>query len=341
MKQTRPLLLAPRLNPGDTVGVITPSFPALRRFPHRMAKAENTLKDHFGLSVVYGPHAMGDAGWVSASGEERAEDLNTMFAAPEVKAIIAALGGDHSVEMLPFINWDLIRAHPKIFVGYSDVTVLHLAIHRMTGLVTFQGPSFIGEFGEFPDLLPFTANAFEAAVMSDRPLGATPVSEEWTEDEADWSTGADATYERTMLLNPGSVWIRRGEAEGPLIGGCVESLQHLRGTPFWPDLKGAILLLETSEEAPSPAFVASILADYAVMGVLAGVSGLIVGRPRSYSFEDHALLLRVLEEATRPFAFPVLADIDFGHTAPMLTLPMGVRARLDGEGLSIVDPAVS
>lgn len=340
MGKTRPLLLPPRLEPGDKVGVIAPSFPALDLFPHRMAQAEKNLYDRWRLAVAYGKHALGNAGWVSASGEARAEDLNAMFADTDVKAIIAALGGDHSVEMLPFIDWDVVREHPKIFVGYSDVTVLHLAIHHTTGLVTFQGPSFIGEFGDFPEMLPFTADAFEAAVMSGTPIGATPVSEEWTEDSADWSTGDDASYERTMLLNPGSVWVRRGEAEGPLLGGCLESLQHLRGTPFWPDLEGAIFLLETSEEAPSPAFVAGVLADYAVMGVLDRLSGLVVGRPRSHSFDDHALLLQVLEEATRPYGCPVLADVDFGHTAPMLTLPMGVRARLDHEGLTIVDPAV-
>lgn len=341
MEKKRPLLLPARLRRGDTVGVVTPSFPALALFPHRMAKAEENLRQRWQLNVAYGEHALGNVGWVSATGRERAEDLNAMFADPAIKAVIAALGGDHSVEMLPFIDWDVIRRHPKIFVGYSDVTVLHLAIHHMTGLVTFQGPSFIGEFGEFPDVMPFTAASFEAATMSGQPIGPTPVSEEWTEDSADWSTGNDATYERKMLLNAGSVWVRRGLAEGPLLGGCLESLQHLRGTPFWPDLTGAIVLLETSEQAPSPATVAGMLADYAVMGVLDHLAGLVVGRPRSYPFEDHALLLKVLEETTRPYGFPVLADIDFGHTSPMLTLPMGVRARLDGEGLSIMDPAVS
>jgi muramoyltetrapeptide carboxypeptidase LdcA involved in peptidoglycan recycling len=115
-----------------------------------------------------------------------------------------------------------------------------------------------------------------------------------------------------------------------LIGGCLESLQHLRGTPFWPDWTGAILFFETSELAPSIATVDGILMDYQNMGVFDRISGLLVGRPMRYSEEQKAQLRDVVRRRVEGCGFPVVMDMDFGHTAPQMTLPIGCRARIDG-----------
>ena len=118
-------------------------------------------------------------------------------------------------------------------------------------------------------------------------------------------------------------------AEGVLIGGCLESLQHLRGTPYWPDWDGAILFFETSEEVPSPAEVDGILTDYENMGVSSQLRGMLVGRPMGYSAVDNEQLRRAILERTAAYGFPVVTDMDFGHTAPQFTLPVGCRARID------------
>ncbi|MCJ7624264.1 MAG: hypothetical protein MUO76_12240, partial [Anaerolineaceae bacterium] len=138
-------------------------------------------------------------------------------------------------------------------------------------------------------------------------------------------------------------WLKPGRAEGVLIGGCLESLEHLRGPRFWPDWEGALMFVETSEEAPPPARVDSILMDYENMGVFDKISGLMVGRPMRYTEEQRQDLHRVLLERTRKYSFPILADMDFGHTAPQLTLPIGCKARIDSgeKSFEILEPAVS
>lgn len=118
-------------------------------------------------------------------------------------------------------------------------------------------------------------------------------------------------------------------AEGVLIGGCLESLQHLRGTPYWPDWDGAVLCFETSEEVPSPAEVDGILTDYENMGVSSQLRGMLVGRPMGYSAVDKEQLRRAILERTAAYGFPVVTDMDFSHTAPQFTLPVGCRARID------------
>ncbi|MHB8928481.1 MAG: hypothetical protein ACYC9Q_12675 [Bacillota bacterium] len=115
----------------------------------------------------------------------------------------------------------------------------------------------------------------------------------------------------------------------------MESMEHLRGTPHWPDFRGALLFLETSEDKPSPARVDAILADYGNMGVLGVVNGLLLGRPYGYDDEERLALHRVVLERTRAYSFPVLADVDFGHTSPTLTLPIGCRAVLDADARSL------
>ncbi len=125
------------------------------------------------------------------------------------------------------------------------------------------------------------------------------------------------------------MWLRQGLAEGPLIGGCIESLEHLRGTKFWPDFSDAILFLETSEEKPSPSDVDAMLMDYQNMGVLEQISGLLFGRPMRYAASEKQELHQVLLDRSSAYKFPVVAELDFGHTSPQFVLPIGCRARVD------------
>lgn len=131
-------------------------------------------------------------------------------------------------------------------------------------------------------------------------------------------------------------------AEGVLIGGCLESLEHLRGTRFWPEWQDAILFFETSESAPPPERVDSLLMDYENMGVLQRLNGLLVGRPMRYTEEEKQQLREVVLERTRGYTFPIVTDMDFGHTAPQFTVPIGCRVRIDAENqrFEVIDAAV-
>lgn len=330
-----------RLREGDTVGIISPSWGGGAAYPHRVERGVEYLES-LGFRVRIAPHAMNSTGYVSDTAENRAADIHAMFRDQEVKAVVATIGGDHSCHLLPLLDFDLIRENPKILMGYSDVTVLNVAIWKNTGLVTFNGPAVMVELAEYPKVFDYTERYMLETLCSSEPVGEIEPSGWWTEEFLDWGEREDLTRERTQQASSGWAWLKDGSAEGVLIGGCLESMQHLRGTPYWPELDGAILFLETSEEKPTPETVDGILMDYENMGEFAGIRGLLFGRPYGYAPEEREQLHKVILERTGGYDFPVVADMDFGHTSPMFTLPVGCRALIDSgrERFEIVEAAV-
>ena len=331
----------PVLREGDTVGIVSPSFGALGQFPHRLENGMAQLA-RMGLKVKVAPHARNTNGHVSDSAENRAADLMAMFTDPEVKAIIAGIGGDHSNQLLPLLNFEVIRANPKIFMGYSDITVLNIALHVTTGLVTFNGPAIATDFGENPEMIPYTVDAFRRTVMRTEPAGPLPQAEWWTEELLDWGQKLDLERPRERQPSPGWTWLKPGVAEGPLVGGCFGSLHHLKGTRWWPDTNGVILFLESSEECPGPEQLDSNLMDYENMGVFEQINGLIIGRPYFFDDAQKAALRAIVLDRTRNFDFPIVTDMDFGHTAPQFLLPLGIRARIDStrQAFTLLEAAV-
>lgn len=274
------------------------------------------------------PNASLVTDWVAGPPEARVEDIHAAFADDSVAAVLCGIGGNHSNQLLPLLDYDLIAAHPKIFQGYSDVTVLHWALAKHARLRTYYGPALVSELGEFPKVFDYTDRWLKAAWFGDELDFDAP--SEWTDEFLDWEKKAD--LERPRAMSSADPWrtIREGVTEGPLFGGCLETIcWHLKGSTAWPDLAGALLFLETSEEGPSPAHVDAYLTDLEQLGVFDEVAGLVVGRPASYSRDDAETLWTVFEERTRPAGIPVLANLDIGHTDPMLTLPLGATAHLD------------
>jgi len=332
----------PRVKRGDTVAVVSPSFGAVGAWPHRAERGEAYLES-LGLRVKLMPHAAEVDGWVAGSPEARADDIHSAFADPEVTVVLAGIGGNHSNQLLPLLDYDLIRANPKIFQGYSDITMLHYAFLKHAGLATYYGDAFTLGLAEYPKVFDYTDRWLRAAWFRQEPLSDRPDSDgaapkelrfeaatEWTEEFMDFDQKLDLTRPRTMRPSEGWVTIRDGMAEGPIVGGCLETIcWHLKGSNAWIQPAGCIFFFETSEEAPSPAHVEAYLTDLAHLGVFDDAVGLLVGRPMGYSDEDRALLWDVVRKVTEPSGIPLLANIDCGHTDPMLTLPLGLPAVLD------------
>lgn len=334
-------LKPPRLRTGDTVGIVSPSWGGAGTFPHRVARGVAQL-EALGYRVKLGRHALNSNGAVSDTAERRVSDLHEMFLDPSVRLILAAIGGNHSCQLLPLLDFELIRRHPKALVGFSDITVLNVAIWQATGLVTFNGPALLTDFAENPEMLEYTRIGLLRAVTEPSALGSIKPASEWTEELLDWQTKADLERPRRLLESEGWHWLKPGRAEGVLIGGCLESLQHLRGTRFWPDWRGSLFFFETSENKPSPATVDALLMDYQNMGVFDGLQGMLVGRSMGYSPSEKAELRAVLLERTARYDFPIVTDMDFGHTSPQFTLPIGCQARVDAaqRTFEILEPAV-
>lgn len=323
---------------GDTVAVVAPSWQGPSLFPHRLEQGIRAMERHWNVRVRVAPHVYARARSSAGTPEQRAAELHALFEDPEVRAIWAAIGGETSNRLLPLLDWGLITANPKVFIGYSDITVLLLAMHQRTGLVTFHGPMVMSELAEYPDVLPYTAYHAWRAISVPRPPGALKPARMWTQALVSWEAEAPPR-ERRMQVSGGWRWLREGSAIGRLMGGNLTALVSLAETPFWPDWAGAILFWEETEE--SLASVERMLMHLRLAGVFDLIRGMVVGRPAYLQGEsEEGTLAEVVLDVTAGYAFPILAEVDLGHTDPMLTLPIGVKAALDSsKDLFAIDEA--
>lgn len=317
-----------RLVPGDTIGIVSPSWGGAGAYPHRVDLGIKALTN-LGFQVELAPHALNQTGFTSDTPANRVRDILDMFASPTIKAIIAAIGGDHSCHLLPLLDFELISQFPKVFMGFSDITVLNVAIWKKTGMITFNGPALLTDFAEFPHMFRYTEEYFLKCATSGDPIGKIEPSPVWTEEFLDWGEKKDLERPRQLVASTGWTWLKEGQAKGHLIGGCLESLQHLRGTEYWPEWDDAIFFFEPSEGRPTPETIDGILMDYQNMGVLDKINGMIIGRPMRYSEDEKQLLRERVLERTHGFSFPIITDMDFGHTSPQFTIPLGCLARIN------------
>jgi len=176
-----------------------------------------------GFKVRIAPHALNQRGFISDTPQNRAHDIHSLFADSEVKAIVAAIGGDHSCHLLPLLDFDLVRENPTAFMGFSDITVLNVAIWKATGLVTFNGPALLTDFAEYPRMFEYTERYMLKALCEAKPMGVIEPSTWWTEEFLDWAQKADLKRPRARHHSAGWTWLREGAGEGVLIGGCLVS----------------------------------------------------------------------------------------------------------------------
>lgn len=340
----------PALVAGDRVAAVSPSWGGPGTFPQRYKAGKQQLEAAFGLSVVEMAHTLADADWISANPRARADDLMAAFADPSIAGIFCTIGGDDSIRLLPYLDLAVIRDNPKVFLGFSDTTSLHLACFA-AGLTSFYGPSIMAGFAENGGMHDYTADGVRRALFSTEPAGLVPVnSEGWTAERLDWGDPALQGQRRVLQpADPVRVLQGKGVAQGHLLGGCIEVLEMIKGTAWWPGLdawRGAILFIETSEEAPAPEFLRYWLRNYAAQGILEVLNGILLARPdpkgdEHYRGKLEQVVMSVLAESGLA-DLPVLSGLDFGHTQPMLTLPYGVQADIDCTSgrLSILEAGV-
>ena len=316
------------MRPGATVAVVSPCSPVVFWWEHRAAQARAYLES-LGLRIRVMPHSGQATAGLRVTPQTRAEDLHAAFSDPQVDVVLAAIGGDHAVELLPYLDYQLIRTNPKLFQGYSDMTILHWALLKRAGLVTFYGPALLPELGEHPTVLPHTDKWLRAAWFETAPLRFAPATT-WTDEFLDWDQQEDRTRPRALWPSEGWVTIREGVAEGRLVAGCLETIcRHLKDSSAWLDLQGALLVLETSEEVPSLHQVDAYLTELADAAVFEQIRGLVVARPYGYDHDQTLRLWSLVASRTEASGVPALGNVECGHADPMLTLPMGVRARID------------
>ena len=187
-----------KLQPGDKIATVSLSWGGPGVFPYRYEAGKRQLQDEFGVTVVEMPHTLSDASWLQRNPRARADDLMQAFADPSIKAIISTIGGDDSIRLLPFLDLDVIRSNPKIFMGYSDTTVTHLACLK-AGLVSFYGPSIMAGFAENGGMLSYMAASVRKTLFSSAPIGSiAPNTEGWTVEFLDWAELENQTRKRKL-----------------------------------------------------------------------------------------------------------------------------------------------
>ena len=299
-----------RLQPGETIGVVSPAGPLNETRLHQLDIGLSYLSDK-GYRIVLGHHLREQLGYLAGSDKMRADDLNDMLRRPDIQAIFCARGGYGLTRILEKIDYRAAQNHPKIILGYSDVTALHLGMYAKARLITFSGPMVATELGN--DLLPLTEDSMWAMLTSEN-LHVLP--------------GENFPHEM-QTLSPGI-------AEGRLLGGCLSVLVSLLGTPYMPDMRGAILLIEDVGEDLYK--IDRCISQLKNAGVLDSVSGVLLGQFVNIAADENnnpVDLQDVLDHYFSSLDVPVLSNFPYGHTPLKITLPIGCRVQLDADSKTV------
>lgn len=306
------------------IGVFSASSPISATVPVRYQRGKAFLQSK-GIDVVDGSLCGRQDHYRSGSIRQRAEEFNRLLYREDIPILMAAIGGNNTNSILPYLDYDYLKAHPKIIIGYSDTTALLLGIYAKTGLVTFYGPALASSFGEFPPFVEETFQYFQQVVLEGTAPFACPMPKQWTDEMIPWAKQDRAKIGRDNQW----LCVQPGVCQGRLIGGNLNTMEGIFGTAYMPAiLDGDILLIEDSLKDASTIERSFSLLKLA--GVFDRIGGIVLGKHELFDDcgtgrKPYEILLEVLDGNP----LPILADFDCCHTHPMLTLPIGCQARLD------------
>lgn len=315
-------MLPKRLAPGDEIRIIAPST-SMALVKGKQVEFAMERLTNLGFQITVGKNAEDHDEFFSTSVKQRIDDLHDAFRDPNVKGILTASGGYNANQLLKYIDYDLIKKNPKFFCGYSDITALHAAIYQKTGLITYSGP-FFSSFG-IKSGFEYTLQYFLDAVTNDAPIEVNP-SPTWNDDP--WYMEQE---NRTFVKQDGYLVLQEGSAAGRLIGGNLSTLNLLRGTEYMPTLTDSILFIEDNEESHVYNF------DRQLQALLhspdaEGIKGILIGRFQKGSNVTDEALCKVISRKPELRGIPVIANVNFGHVHPMVTIPFGANATISAEG---------
>lgn len=323
------LIKPERLRPGDTVATISISGGRAgdEDMLWRYELGKKRLEEEFGLRVVETPHALMGSRYIYEHPEKRAEDLHWALENPEIKGIIPNMGGDDSYRLLPYLDYELIRSHPKIYMGFSDITTTCCCFAH-AGVMSYYGPSLLTPIAQPGSLDAYTKAAIERALFSGEAIGRVEPCGRFTPIEWQDKREEDILWQE----NPGYELIQgNGRVRGRLIGGCMGPLQQIMGTEVFPGRElweGSILFMENLSPYNSALAALHGWRALAACGALESCAGIITP---AMGNEDREVLLKVLKHEVHREDMPVLSGVDFGHRTPMTVLPVGAMAELDCE----------
>lgn len=317
------------LKKGDTIGIISTSTPVAALCPRRLKRGINYLES-MGFKVKLGKNALKKIDYLAGTIDERVQDLHDFVRDKEVKAIINAIGGFNSNQLIEHIDYELIKNNPKIILGYSDFTAVLLSIYNKTNIVTYLGPAILPQFGEYGGVLSYTEERFTDMFIKPSHNLNIPHSKEWTSEFLEWDRNDNR--KRVTVKNKGPKIIREGIMEGKILAGNMGTMLLLAGTDYMPDLTNTILFIEDDNDE-KPATIDRYLFHLRMIGAFDKVKGIVIGRFHpNVNFSKERSLEDIIKSATYGYNFPIITDVDFGHTDPMNVLPNGVNASVKALG---------
>ncbi|MBD1557703.1 LD-carboxypeptidase [Vibrio sp. S9_S30] len=318
-------ILPPALKLGDKIGFFSPSSPATVFAPERFERAKKYLSEK-GYVLVEGSLTGQSDSYRSGSIQERADELNALIRDPDVRCIMSTIGGNNSNSLLPYIDYDALLNDPKVIIGYSDVTALLLGIYAKTGLVTYYGPALVASFGEFPPLVDETYASFNQLLCTPTRLPYVySIPAFWTDARIDWKTQCEA-----KPVNPNEwQFLGNGVVTGRVIGGNLNTMAGIWGSPYMPTIKqGDILLVEDSLKGIET--IERSFAHLKACGVFDRLSAIILGKHELFDDKGTGRSpLDVLKEVLSEQSVPIVNGFDSCHTHPMLVTPIGVEMSID------------
>ena len=314
------IIKPPRLNNGDTIGVVSPAGPTFHK--RDLNKVKQSLSA-LGLNVKFGKFVLSRNGYLAGSDSERAGDFNAMIRDESIKAIMALRGGWGSNRLLDLIDYEAVSQYPKIIIGFSDVTSLLLAIYAKTGLITFYGPVATSKFGKFT-----TSWMKEILFEGKSPILENPLLKP----------------DGSINHNHFTITINSGTAQGKLVGGNLTVISSIVGSGYLPDWDGNILFLEEVGEKIYQ--IDRMLTQLKLAGVFDKLSGIIFGKCVKCDPSKTTLSLsleNVFDDIFIPLSIPVYTGAMIGHIDRIFTIPIGLNAEMDaGKGtIKLLEAAVS
>ena len=314
-----------KLEKGDEIRVIAPSC-SMAIISEANRKIATDRLESSGFKVTFGKHVEEIDEFRSSSIKSRVADLHQAFLDKKVKAVFTVIGGFNCNQLLKYINWNIIKNNPKIFIGYSDTTALQNAIFAKTGLITYSGPAW-STFGQKLHF-DYTMDYFKKCLLTNDSIDIKP-SEKWTDDA--WYKDQD---KRVLIKNEGWLIINKGKASGTILGANLCTLNLLQGTEYMPNLKNSILFIEDDEETKPTNFDRD-LQSLIHLPSFKNIEGIVIGRFQKASEMTNEKLIQIIKTKAELKNIPVIANVDFGHTSPIITFPIGGEANIDTKWKSI------
>ncbi len=357
------MLKPEKLKRGDKVAIVSLSSGMIgdEQFIHKYYLGKKRLEEEFGLQVIAMSNALKGSKYLFEHPEARAKDMMDAFKDKSIKAVICAIGGEETYRLLPYIDFEVIKNNPKIFMGFSDSTVNHFMLYK-AGVVSFYGPNIMCNFGEYGKMFDYEKKAVLDILFDNKDNYEIKPSEYWCDDFIPWNEKNINKIKSLKKDAKGYELLQgKGTVKGKLLGGCLEMISSMLGYfedewydcnhklgadtkilvdkyklfPQKEEWKDKILFIETSEVHPSPECFEKMLLTLVDHGIIENINGMIIGKPQDEKYyQEYKEVLKKTIGKLRP-ELPILYNINFGHASPITIIPYGIECELDCENKNI------